>query len=185
MSRSFPAVRRNPLPALIAFVILGAIALLRFWLGGDEPIAPPPEPVAEGEYRVEHVIDGDTFRLDDGRSVRLIGIDCPEIFTKDADNGERDYSRPEPWATDATAFTEGFIGDGNVDLQFDRERVDQYDRVLAYVYRDGRLLNEELLRAGLGEARLHFHYADRYKRLFKKAEQQAREERRGIWSGKN
>lgn len=182
MPRHSPAVRRNSWPAVIAFVLLAVVGVARYFLGGDEPIAPPPAAVAEGTFQVKHVIDGDTFRLEDGRRVRLIGVDCPEMFVRSAPDAEPDRTRTEPWAREATAFTQEFIGDGQVELRFDRERLDQYDRLLAYVYRDDRLLNEELLRAGLAEARLRFHYGDHYKRRFEKAEKAAQEERLGIWS---
>ena len=33
----------------------------------------------DGYYEVGRVIDGDTFELEDGQKVRLIGIDTPEI----------------------------------------------------------------------------------------------------------
>lgn len=182
MSGQSRAVRRSPLPALVVFVLLALVAATRYFVGSHQPIAPPSAPAAEGFYQVKHVIDGDTFRLIDGRLVRLIGVDCPEMFRKDSPDAEPDRTRTEPWAKEATEFTEQFVGDGRVELQFDRERLDQYERLLAYCYKDGRLLNEELLRAGLAEARLKFHYADRYKRLFEQSEQAAQEERLGIWS---
>jgi len=33
----------------------------------------------DGYYDVKRIVDGDTFELTDGKSVRLIGIDTPEV----------------------------------------------------------------------------------------------------------
>jgi micrococcal nuclease len=93
---------------------------------------------------VSFVIDGDTLLLDDGSRVRLIGVDTPETHDR--------TRRPELWGAEADAFTRAIVerGGGRVRLQFDDERLDKYQRYLAYVWIDGKLLNEELIRAGLG-----------------------------------
>ena len=67
-------------------------------------------------------------------------------------------------------------------LQFDKERLDRYDRFLAYVFVGDRMLNEELARAGLARVELKFHYSSTMKNRFRKAEDEARTARRGIWS---
>ncbi len=76
---------------------------------------------------------------------------------------------------------------GAVRLGFDKERTDQHGRSLAYVWYidsdsgEERLLNEELIRAGLTPAKLRYFYSDRMKRRFRAAEEEAREAERGIW----
>ena len=67
-------------------------------------------------------------------------------------------------------------------LQFDRERQDRYHRVLAYVYRDDWMLNEELIRAGFSRAETRFPYSSAMKRRFRAAEKEARENNRGLWA---
>lgn len=72
--------------------------------------------------------------------------------------------------------------------KFDKERIDRYDRFLAYVWyvdpdsEESLLLNEELLRAGLAWARLGYSYSDAMKRRFRAAELEAKGAKRGIWS---
>ena len=99
------------------------------------------EEVNEGEYpardpmlvRVAYISDGDTVYVhpDDGSegfSVRLIGIDTPEIAHE---------SEPaECYGDEANAFTLDQLKDNLAWLGFDIEYKDQYDRVLAYVTRD-------------------------------------------------
>jgi micrococcal nuclease len=130
--------------------------------------------LAEETYAVERVVDGDTVLLANGARVRLIGVDTPEAAY--------DGRPAEPWAREATQFTERFVAEGRVLLRFDRERVDRHGRFLAYVWVGERMLNEELLRAGLARARTEFRYRDSVKRTFRRAEAEARDARRGIWS---
>lgn len=134
------------------------------------------EPIQEGNFTVERVVDGDTLKLTNKWRVRLIGIDTPETVKHD--------HPVEPWGPEATAFTREFVKGGKVRLRFDRERKDDYGRVLAYVYVGERLLNEELIRAGLSPAKTYFKYSGAFKKRFRAAEEEARQARRGIWSGK-
>ncbi len=122
---------------------------------------------------VERVIDGDTLVVDGHVHVRLIGVDTPE--TKHPDKPV-DLFGPE-----ATAFTRSLVQDRDVELQFDRERRDRYGRVLAYVYIDGRLLNEEIIRAGFSRAETRYKFERAMALRFQEAENEAREAGRGIW----
>ncbi len=163
--------RRRPLPWIVVAIALLA-AVMRLWSGAANQ--PPAETLAAEEYRVVRVVDGDTLLLEDDVRVRLIGVDTPETVAPD---------RPvEPWGPEATEFTGQFVSGGRVRLEFDRERVDRFDRFLAYVWVGDRMLNEELLRAGLATAPKHYRYGDAMRRRFQKAEDEARRARIGIWS---
>lgn len=122
-------------------------------------------------HRVVHVVDGDTLELEGSQRVRLIGIDTPE-YTDGV---------PEPFANEATRFSKDFLADGVVELQFDRQRLDRFNRILAYAWKDGRMLNEELVKAGLATAELQYDYRSDFKRRFEKAETQAKSDSLGIW----
>jgi micrococcal nuclease len=90
----------------------------------------------------------------------------------------------EPFGREASDFTSQLIFQqgGIVRLQFDRERMDHYGRFLAYVWVGDKLLNEELIRHGLGKALTGYPYSESMKRRFRRAEEDARGARRGIWS---
>lgn len=164
-----PRVPRLPAGLVVMFVLLIFFRLF----GPQEPTA--PETLSEGTYRVERVVDGDTLLLENRARVRLIGVDAPESVRPD--------HPVEPFGPEASEFVRQFVAGGEVHLRFDRERVDQYDRYLAYVSVDDKLLNEALLRAGLARAQLEYNYSSAMKTRFRRAEEEARSEQRGIWSG--
>ena len=86
-----------------------------------------------------------------------------------------------PGVPEARQFTEEFLSGGAVRLQFDRQRLDQDRRLLAYVLVEDRMLNEELIRAGLARAELGFHDSESMKTRFRRAEREAKAAGRGIW----
>ena len=148
------------------------LVVWRLWTtAAPEPAAAP---LVSGVYQVEYVYDGDTLLLTTGQRVRLIGVDTPETVKRD---------HPiEPFGPEATTFTRAFVADGQVRLDFDRERLDRYGRWLAYVWVGDRMLNEELLRAGLARFEPQYHYSETMKRRFRIAQENAQSARRGIWS---
>lgn len=170
--------RRRLLAAVCGAVAIWLVYVLvlapgRRWPPGL-PSSASPESLAEGSYRVARVVDGDTLLLANGARVRLIGADTPETVKP----GEP----VQPWGPEATKFTKEFVAAGTVRLQLDRERIDRFGRFLAYVWVDDRMLNEELIRAGLARARLEFRYSSVMKTRFRRAQQEAKAAGRGIWS---
>lgn len=125
---------------------------------------------AEGvDARFLRALDGDSLRVDhagDTLEVRLIGVDAPEY--------KQEYSRK------ARDFSRRFCEGKTVHLEFDKDRRDRYGRTLAYIYAGGRMLNEELVRAGLAVP-LRIKPNTRYYDRIKQAEAEARREKRGFW----
>jgi micrococcal nuclease len=107
--------------------------------------------------------------------VRLIGANTPETV--------KPRWPVEPWGPEASAFTKRFVAGGDVRLELDAELHDRYGRILAYVWVGDRMLNEELIRAGLARAELQYRYSAAMKVRFRHAEAEAKAARRGIWSG--
>jgi endonuclease YncB( thermonuclease family) len=163
--------RRRPAPRSWLMIAIAIFLAWRLWTAGE--LRPLPAFAPGAKAFVRRAVDGDTLLLQDGRRIRLIGVDTPET--------KREGTPVQPWGLEAHEFTARLVEGRTVRLEFDRERHDKYDRILAYVYVDDQLLNEELLRAGLGRALLKYPYSDAMKRRFKKAEQEARAARRGIW----
>jgi len=163
--------------ALLLCLALAVLIAARYWLHRAGDFA--PENLREGPYLVERVVDGDTLLLANGARIRLQGIDTPESV--------KPGHAVEPFALEACEFTRRFIaeGKGEVRLQFDRERVDKYGRFLGYVWVGERMLNEELVRAGLATAETGFRYSAAMKTRFRRAEDEAQAAGRGIWSREN
>lgn len=170
-------VRYRPARARGWFVVLvaAAIAIWRLLAGGPALEGPPP-PLAQGEHQVRRVIDGDTLRLADGARLRLQGIDAPELG--------RDGAPSEPFARKATEFAERFVESAGmrVRLTFTDERLDKYDRYLAFVWRGDECLNELLVREGLAEARLDYRFTGTMRSRLRDAQQEARRAGRGMWA---
>lgn len=130
------------------------------------------------DVSVVSVTDGDTIKvspeIDGIEDVRLIGIDTPE--TAGSPRGG------QPYGEEAAEFSEKKLGGQRVELRFDVEKKDQYDRLLAYVYMpDGSMFNETLLRRGYAQVAT-FPPNVRHLEDFESAQRMAREAGRGIWS---
>ncbi len=137
---------------------------------------PATSSLRPGFYDVRRVVDGDTLLLKDGKRIRLLGVDTPETV--------KPNTPPQPWGAEASTYTKNFCQTGTVWLEFDSEPTDKYGRYLAYVYDTNRskMLNEQLLRYGLGKFLPYFPYSDEKKKLFSAAQSEAQREQLGIWS---
>lgn len=95
--------------------------------------------VEEPTYVVTHVVDGDTIDLDDGTTVRLVGIDTPE-------RGECGFGPAQ------SALKKLVLG-REVTLVASDEDADRYGRLLRYVEVGGLDSGLRLIRKGLAIAR--------------------------------
>ncbi|MDP3789162.1 MAG: thermonuclease family protein, partial [Candidatus Omnitrophota bacterium] len=106
---------------------------------------------------VTKVVDGDTLHLENGDRVRLIGIDTPEskVNTKlrrDSKRIGKDYETITAMGKKAAKFTTAMVNDKYVRLEFDVQKRDRYNRLLAYIYLpDGKMLNAEIIKAGYAQ----------------------------------
>jgi endonuclease YncB( thermonuclease family) len=175
-SRRISVRRLSRQQAIVLVAVIVALVVWRWWSAqpeGGEPGANGVE-LEPGVYGVERVVDGDTLVLANQCRVRLIGADTPETVDR--------HRAVEPWGPEATRFTKEFVAGGEVRLEFDGPRQDKYQRYLAYVWVGDRMLNEELIRAGLAAAKTGYPYSARMKARFREAEAEARAAGRGIWS---
>ena len=135
-------------------------------------------PYAEWEQTVvvQQINDGDTITLNNGKRVRFIGINTPEI-------NYRYLHKSEPYALQAKALVEKYVRVGDpVHLVFDKTKHDKYGRLLAYVYtKTGRNLSALQLQNGFAKQWV-IGKNDHFWQCFQRAEQQARKAKKGIWS---
>jgi micrococcal nuclease len=126
---------------------------------------------------VLRVVDGDTLHVSrHGRDVtiRLIGVDAPEV---DWYGGNA-----KCYGARAGRFARRLLRGERIRLEFDRERLDRYDRTLAYVFLDdGRMVNLVLVRDGYATVTI-VPPNERYEAELRAAEEAARGEGAGLWS---
>ena len=126
---------------------------------------------------VTRVIDGDTVEvgpaIEGTEDVRLIGVDAPE--TEGSPRGV------QPYGEKASRFAEKMLESERVTLRFDKEKKDDYGRVLAYLYLpDGTMFNQTLLEKGFAQVATFPPNVEHVSR-FEKAQREARRAERGIW----
>ncbi|MES2817788.1 MAG: thermonuclease family protein [Pseudomonadota bacterium] len=124
---------------------------------------------------VQRVVDGDTLKLVDGRSVRLIGLNTPELA--------RAGRVSEPGAEAARQRLRELVAanGGRIGVQPGRESRDNHGRTLAHAYgAEGRNLEAQLLAEGLGiQVAVPPNLA--LLECLQAAERQARAARLGLW----
>jgi micrococcal nuclease len=130
---------------------------------------------AAERVRVKYINDGDTVQLVDGRSVRYIGVNAPEI--------EHARQAAQPLGFVARKLNAELVKDQSVRLEYDIERLDDYGRTLAYVFLpDGSMVNERLLRSGLAFCLFTLPNIKYEPRLLA-AQRAAMQSARGLWKG--
>ena len=123
------------------------------------------------------MIDGDTVELSDGRLVRYIGIDAPEVRRRE---GGRWVVDPEPMSQEATEFNRYLVQGQSVRLEYDVQTHDRFGRLLAYVYVGDVMVNAQLLKAGFAQP-LTIPPDVKYAESFRALAEEARREGRGLW----
>lgn len=111
--------------------------------------------------------DGDSFQCTDGREVRLLLIDTPEMAQA-------------PWGQMAQRQLKALVRPGTtVRLELDRTTVDRYRRTLAYVWVDTVLVNEAMVAKGWAVVLAYENV--RHLERMQRAERGARDAKRGFW----
>ncbi|MGZ1747145.1 thermonuclease family protein [Staphylococcus argenteus] len=127
-------------------------------------------------------IDGDTVKLmykGKAMTFRLLLIDTPE--TKHPKKGVEKYG-PE-----ASAFTKNMVENAKkIEVEFDKgQKTDKYGRGLAYIYADGKMVNQALVRQGLAKVAYVYKPNNTHEQLLRKSKAQAKKEHLNIWSEGN
>lgn len=134
----------------------------------------------EGDREVAtlvRVVDGDTLLVElDGEEerVRLLNIDTPETV--------HPQQPVQCMGPEAAERMEGLVSPGDqLSLEFDEERTDHYDRLLAGVFLDEVFINEQMARDGFG-APVHYAPNDRFLDRIEEAWTQAEVDGVGVFA---
>ncbi|MCY9257509.1 endonuclease YokF [Bacillus spizizenii] len=130
------------------------------------------------DVTLDRAVDGDTIKVSyNGNvdTVRYLLIDTPET--------KKPNSCVQPYGDDASKRNKELVNSGKLQLEFDKgDRRDKYGRLLAYVYVDGKSVQETLLKEGLARVAYVYEPNTKYIDQFKKDEQEAKSEKLSIWS---
>jgi micrococcal nuclease len=119
-----------------------------------------------GTISSTEIIDGDTFRLSSGDTVRLIGIDAPELS--------------QPGGVLSREYLAHLICGKRITLERGHEERDKYNRLLRFVYVDDLCINEEMIRQGYAEAR--YLPGSPIRDYYLQLEIQAENKKAGLWN---
>ena len=140
----------------LAVVAAGTILLVAGSVGVAKRVVSPGE-------KVVSVIDGDSFKIANDQTIRLLSLNAPEIQYCAGDVAKK--------ALDKKILNKKVI--------LKELKTDRFGRVMAMVYVNGINVNEFMIKNGLG---IHLWDTSAQKGVFEKANDFAREHRLGIFS---
>jgi len=156
--------RKNNL-YLTGFLVLIVLVLVQVFLTG-----PKPDTGFQGQDKLAHVvrvIDGDTIELLNGDTVRYLGINAPE--------------KGDPWSQMSTELNRDLVEGKDIRLEYDMEKHDHYNRLLAYVYEGDTFVNLEIVKQGLAWSYI-VEPNDFYAQDIEMAEADAKQAKMGLWA---
>lgn len=169
--------KKAPYPG--AFFVPGLLlcgGALVSMLAGSVRAADCPTDRTGERVRVVHVYDGDTVKLGDGRRLRLVGINTPEVNR----NGKASQSLAEPARAALIALLDKH--NRTLLLRHGKEQRDHYGRLLAHAFLDdGSNVAAHLLERGLATT-LVVPPNTWAQACYQSREDSARKARRGLWA---
>jgi len=118
---------------------------------------------------VKRVVDGDTIELSDGRKVRYIGVDTPEL------KGQKCFAK------EATEKNRELVEGKTIRMEKDVSETDRYKRLLRYIWSGDIFVNEYLAREGFAH-QATFPPDVKYAALLRKSAEEARVNNKGLWN---
>jgi len=134
-----------------------------------------PGPANSKDYVVRKIIDGDTIQLDTGETVKYLGIEAPQLKTKEGG--------AEFYAKEASKYNKRLVFMKKVRLEFDHNKKDPQGRLLAYVFVKNLFVNAELVKLGYARASVKPPNI-KYQKMLADLEKKATEGERGLWQEK-
>ncbi|MBQ3646338.1 MAG: thermonuclease family protein [Synergistaceae bacterium] len=173
-------------------IVIFIAALIIYFTGGDLSFFDNGENNGNNlnndfvQATVSRVVDGDTMSVivgNEERRVRFLGVDTPETVHP---NKPVQY-----YGKEASQFTKNSLTGKRVWLEYDKNPTDRYNRHLAYIWTSKpNQINENTMRENMFNAKLLLDgYAKvmmikpntKYKDLFEKFQDEAKNSKRGLW----
>ena len=158
------------------YLALSQISFLLLGCGESPPAEAPSATCGPSNAKVIRIWDGDTVDLEGDLRIRYLLVDAPEIA-----HGSDETS--ECFALEAKQLNTQLVLDKTVQITYDTECKDKYDRLLGFVSVDNRMVNRVLIERGY--ARVLFIPPNGKEHLedFEQLEQSAKESNLGLWGG--
>lgn len=168
----------------LVIIVLGSLGYLNSNTKSKPQITPTPTlqtiATASAELvKVVRVIDGDTIKLENGQTVRYIGIDTPELH--------HPQKSVQCFGQQTMEQNKMLVEGKSVRLIKDVSDTDRYGRLLRYVYVEDKtatpssvFVNEYLVKEGYAYAAAFppdIHYSE----LFKTEQNEAASLKKGLW----
>ena len=134
---------------------------------------------AKETVRFSKCVDGDTIKIlmnNKEHTIRMLAVDTPESV--------HPTKAVEYYGKDASDFTCNLVKNAKkLEIEYDdnSDKTDKYDRLLVWVFVDGKLLQKELISNGYGK--LAYLYDDyKYTKDLEAAQELASAKNLGIWN---
>lgn len=138
--------------------------------------------VNAGQIKFSDCVDGDTFKAiinDEEEVIRLLAIDTPESV--------HPTKKTEYYGNESSEWVCETLKNANtIILEYDNnsDERDKYNRILAWVFVDGELLQEKIVSLGYGK--VAYLYGDyKWTKLLQEREIEAKKLNIGIWNNES
>ena len=168
---------------LVIIFVLGMLVLNLMWFASISGCGVDPSTdldrikvnslCGKSKGTVTRVIDGDTIELEDGRKIRYLHIDTPELS----------YSESKPdecFASWAKKLNEQLVLNQTFELEYDTNCLDRFGRSLAFIKIKDIMVNKILVERGYARLMI-IPPNNKYKEEFELLRDQARKTKAGIW----
>lgn len=152
------------LPAgFITLVVLGFLLVMAGLIRAEEP---------SDLVTVTRIVDGDTIEVqfadNTKHKVRMLFIDTPELSSK------------ECYSTEATQYLSSLINGKQITLKYGAEKLDPFNRILAFVYYKNSNVNAFMVKTGMAYLYPSKPLSTESSRYIK-YERDARKSKVGLW----
>ncbi len=141
---------------------------------------------AQNSGKVLRVIDGQSLEIEyEGQkeTIHLLGVEIPRLAPEDEIYKSKKYKkRLKKREKAAFKLMKSLVKEGdNLFIEFDERKWDKLHRFVGYVFaEDGRMLNEEIIRAGYSNVELRPPNI-KYEEEFNQVLEEAKLKKRGMW----
>jgi micrococcal nuclease len=160
----------------VLLLVMGSLLLARMGPMIGTIFSGSSSPSLSETATVVRVIDGDTIEVDLGGSrytVRYIGMNTPET--------NHPSRRVEFYGPEASERNRQLVEGMTVRMERDVSSIDQFDRLLRYVYVGEQMINALLVSDGYAVAR-DYPPDVKFSEVFEELQQQAMDKGRGAWA---